>query len=55
MSQGRRAMQTKAQIDLKRGLWFSSLPEPMQEDVLRSAVRSLAITALSGEMVRCTY
>jgi CRP-like cAMP-binding protein len=31
-------MQTKAQIDLKRGLWFSSLPEPVQEDILRSAV-----------------
>lgn len=32
-------MQTKAQFDHKRGLWFSDLPEPLQEDVLRSAIR----------------
>ncbi len=32
-------MQTKAQIDLRRGAWFSSLPEAMQDDILRSAVR----------------
>ena len=32
-------MQTKAQIDLKRGVWFARLPEAMQEEILRSAVR----------------
>ncbi len=32
-------MQTKAQFDHKRGLWFSGLPESLQEEVLRSAVR----------------
>lgn len=32
-------MQTKAQFDHKRGLWFASLPEPLQDEVLRSAVR----------------
>jgi len=32
-------MQSKAQFDPKRGLWFSGLPEAMQEEILRSAVR----------------
>ncbi|MEQ9507028.1 MAG: Crp/Fnr family transcriptional regulator [Hyphomonas sp.] len=32
-------MRTQAQFDHKRGLWFAALPEDLQADVLRSAVR----------------
>jgi len=32
-------MLTRPDFDHKRGLWFSALPEPLQDDVLRSASR----------------
>ena len=32
-------MHTKSDFDHKRGLWFAGLPETLQDDVLRSAVR----------------
>lgn len=32
-------MQTKGSIDLQRGRWFSALPEALQEEVLRHAMR----------------
>lgn len=32
-------MQTEGSIDLQRGRWFPALPEPLQEEVMRSSAR----------------